>query len=146
MLLCLRREVSYPVRQNIPYLPSPGTLGNSKHIGVQAIFNNQIPLIVNQTIVPQSQYSSRNVLTAFCLIINTAVIQSYNITENIKMIQIMKFGIDSRNTRLRLFHGNSTNVSCLFPPVYSASPDSRILLFSLLSVHTPPFRVQNADW
>ena len=82
--------------------PSPGTLGNSKHIGVQAIFNNQIPLIVNQTIVPQSQYSSRNVLTAFCLIINTAVIQSYNITENIKMIQIMKFGIDSRNTRLRL--------------------------------------------
>ena len=28
--------------------PSPGTLGNSKHIGIQAIFNNQIPLIVNQ--------------------------------------------------------------------------------------------------
>ena len=68
----------------------PGTFCHSQHVGIEIIFNNHLPLGADQPVIPDSQNGSCKVIASLFLIIYTAVVQCDDITEGIKMVQIME--------------------------------------------------------
>lgn len=126
--------------------PPPRTFCNRQHIRVKVILQNHIPFLIYQTIIPDAHNNSRKIITSHIRIINTTIIQCNNITERIKMIQIMETGNQWPEYLAGLFPDNSKAASCQFHLPYTSIRGFQETLSFLCYGHKPPFQGQTVDW